>query len=147
MKRLAINPALLAVILGVTALVCQIRLPAPVNHTLTLLGSTTTPLSLVVIGAQLVGVKPSILRDRSLIFTCLLRLAVFPLLLLGALRLLQTPVMMTAALFLCYAMPSAALTAMQADQYQCEAPLASVSVAVITALSAATIPLMMMWVV
>ena len=40
-------------------------------------------------------------------------------------------------------MPSAAVTVMQAEQYQCDSPLASRGVALSTALSMATIPLML----
>ena len=74
---------------------------------------------------------------------CLLRLLVFP---LAILLLRLTPLSRTVvdALYLCTAMPCAALTAMQADLFDCDTELASRGVAVSTALSLITVPLMLM---
>lgn len=144
LKAIVTNSSLIAVVIGLACLVFQITIPKPFSSVLDMVGATTTPLSLVVIGAQLVGLPLKILKDKGMLVTLGLRLVIYPLLLLCAVRLLHLPDPMGATLYLCYAMPSAALTAMQAEHFDCEAPLASAGVAISTALSMATIPLMLL---
>ena len=77
------------------------------------------------------------------LLTCALRLVIFPAAIL-LLRLTPLPEMVVSSVFLCTAMPCAALTAMQAERYDCEKELASRGVALSTALSMATVPLMLL---
>ena len=100
-------------------------------------------LAMFVIGARLISLRPHHLKDTKLLLVCLLRLLVFP---LAILLLRLTPLSRTVvdALYLCTAMPCAALTAMQADLFDCDKELASRGVAVSTALSLITVPVMLM---
>ena len=75
---------------------------------------------------------------------CGLRLLAVPLMVLLCLRFTPLPTQVIGALYLCSAMPGASLSAMQSDLFDCEAELASRSVAVSTALSMATIPLLLL---
>lgn len=141
--RLLKNPSLIAVIIGMVLFLTGIRLPSFVNDTLSSLGNTTTPLAMFVIGARLVSLRPAHLKDKSLLLVCLLRLVVFPLILLGALKLTPLSDMVVKVLFLCTAMPCASMTAMQAELFDCDKELASRGVALSTALSLLTIPFML----
>lgn len=58
LKRLARNPLVIAVLIGMGLSASGLALPAPVLRGLDLLGSAATPLALFVIGATLVGVRP-----------------------------------------------------------------------------------------
>lgn len=136
-------PSLLAVFAGMLLFLTGWRLPDFVNNALSMLGDTTTPLAMFVIGARLTGLTRAHLTDRSLLGACGLRLVLFPLMVL-LLSFTPMPKMVVAALFLCTAMPSAALTAMMAEQYGSDAPLASRGVALSTALSMLTIPVMLL---
>ena len=142
-KRLLSNPSLIAVIIGLALFLTGWRLPGFINSALSMLGDTTTPLAMFVIGARLISLRPHHLKDTKLLLVCLLRLLVFP---LAILLLRLTPMSRTVvdALYLCTAMPCAALTAMQADLFDCDTELASRGVAVSTALSLITVPLMLM---
>ena len=142
-KRLLSNPSLIAVIIGLTLFLTGWRLPGFINSALSMVGETTTPLAMFVIGARLISLRPHHLKDTKLLLVCLLRLLVFP---LAILLLRLTPLSRTVvdALYLCTAMPCAALTAMQADLFDCDTELASRGVAVSTALSLITVPLMLM---
>ena len=142
--RLVRNPSILAIAAGLVLLLTGWRLPGFLNNALELLGSTTTPVAMFVIGARLLGLRREHLLDRPLLAACGLRLLVFPALVL-LLRLTPLPEMVVNALYLCTAMPCAALTGMQADLYNCDKALASRGVAVSSALSMATVPLMLLF--
>ncbi len=142
-QRLLTNPTILAVFGGCLFFLTGWTLPDFVNDALSMLGATTTPLAMFVIGARLDGLKFSHLRDGQMLIACALRLLVFPALLL-LLRLTPLPEMVVSSVYLCTAMPCAALTAMQSEQFNCDPALASRGVAVSTALSMATVPLMLL---
>ena len=142
-RRLLTNPSIIAIAGGIVLLLTGWRLPGFLNDTLELLGSTTTPVAMFVIGARLIGVRRADLRDYPLLIACGLRLIVVPAAVL-LLRLTPLPPMVVSALYLCAAMPCAALTGMQADLYNCDRFLASRGVAVSSALSMVTVPLMLL---
>ena len=142
-KQLLKSPSLLAVIGGMVLFLTGWRLPGFVNNALSMLGETTTPLAMFVIGTRLMGLRKEHLTDRSLLSVCGLRLLIFPLA-VWLLSLTPLPRMVTSALFLCTAMPCAALTAMMAEMYHSDRTLASRGVALSTALSMVTVPLLLM---
>lgn len=143
--RLTRNPTILAIVAGLALLLSGWRLPGFVNGALELFGGVTTPVAMFVIGARLMGLRREHLLDRPLLAACGLRLLIFPALVL-LLRLTPLSPMVVNALYLCTAMPCAALTGMQADLFNCDRSLASRGVAVSSALSMATVPLMLLFI-
>lgn len=141
--QLLTNPTIWAVVGGLTLFLGGWTLPDFINDALNMMGSTTTPLAMFVIGARLISLKAEHLKDVKLLLVCALRLLVFPAMIL-LLRLTPLPEMVVSSVYLCTAMPCAALTAMQAERYDCDRELASRGVALSTALSMATVPLMLM---
>ena len=137
------NPSLLAVIAGLVLFLTGWRLPGFVNDGLSMMGSVTTPVAMFVIGSNLVGLKPSHLSDRPMLAACAMRLIAAPLAVL-LLRLTPLSSQVVIALYLCTAMPCAALTAMMAELYHADQPLASRGVAVSTALSMVTVLLLLL---
>lgn len=137
------SPSLLAVIGGMVLFLTGWRLPSFVNNALSMLGDTTTPLAMFVIGTRLVSLRKEHLTDRSLLGACSLRLLIFPMAVL-LLTLTPLPKMVTSALFLCTAMPCAALTAMMSELYDSDRALASRGVALSTALSMITVPILLL---
>lgn len=142
-QKLLTNPTIWAVIGGMLLFLTGWTLPDFVNSALNMLGATTTPLAMFVIGARLISLRREHLTDASLLLTCALRLVVFPAMIL-LLRFTPLPEMVVSSVYLCTAMPCAALTAMQAERWDCEKELASRGVALSTALSMLTVPLMLM---
>lgn len=136
-------PSLLAVFAGMALFLTGWRLPGFINDAMSMLGDTTTPLAMFVIGARLTGLTRAHLTDAPLLGACGLRLVVFPLAVL-LLSFTPMPRMVVSTLYLCTAMPCAALTAMMAEQHRADAPLASRGVALSTALSMLTIPAMLL---
>lgn len=136
------NPSLLAVLGGLVLFLTGWRLPGFVNDGLSMMGSVTTPVAMFVIGSNLVGLTPAHLSDRPMLTACALRLVAAPLMVL-LLRLTPLGSPVINSLFLCTAMPCAALTAMMAELYHADSVLASRGVAVSTALSMVTVPLLL----
>lgn len=143
-KKILLNPTILAVIGGFVLMISGLRLPEFINSAMNYMGGITTPCAMFVIGARLMGVKLSDLADRSLLLTCGLRLLVVPLIALPLLKLAPLTPNVAGALYLCSAMPCASLTGMQADVFDCEKSLASRGVALSTAISLGTVPLLLM---
>ncbi|MBQ7139795.1 MAG: AEC family transporter [Clostridia bacterium] len=142
-QRLLTNPTIIAVIGGMVLFLTGWTLPSFVNSALDMMGATTTPLAMFVIGARLISLRREHLTDVKLLLVCALRLVIFPAMIL-LLRLTPLPEMVVSSVYLCTAMPCAALTAMQAERWDCEKELASRGVALSTALSMLTVPLMLM---
>ncbi len=143
LKKALLNPTLIAVMLGILCFALSIRLPKVPLDAMNMLGDTTTPLAMVVIGGRLADLKLSDLRDGMLLFSCMTRLIIFPLAIWFTLVLLRVPQGVREAVFVCSAMPGATATAMQAEYYKGDGRLGSRSVAVSTALSILTIPLLL----
>ncbi len=141
--KLLTNPTIWAIAGGLTLFLGGWRLPAFINDALDMLGGTTTPLTMFVIGARLITLRLKHIRDTRLLLSCALRLVIFPLMIL-LLRLTALPELVISSIYLCTAMPSAALTAMQSEVYDSDKELASRGVALSTALSMATVPLMLL---
>ncbi len=141
--KLLKNPTIWAIAGGLFLFLTGLTLPGFANDALSMLGGTTTPLTMFVIGARLISLRREHIQDRQLLLTCALRLVVFPALIL-LLRLTPLPEMVVSSVFLCTAMPGAAMTAMQAELHDSDKELASRGVALSTALSIATVPLMLM---
>jgi malate permease and related proteins len=144
LKKALLNPTLIAVLLGIICFALSIRLPKVPLDAMNMLGDTTTPLAMVVIGARLADLQLSDLKDGMLLFSCLMRLIVFPLAFFSILILLRVPQGVREAVFVCSAMPGSTATAMQAEYYKGDGRLGSRSVAVSTALSVLTIPLILL---
>ncbi len=142
-QKLLTNPTIWAVAGGLTLFLTGWMLPGFINNALNMMGSITTPVAMFVIGARLISLRVAHLKDTRLLLVCALRLLIFPAMIL-LLRLTPLPEMVVSSVYLCTAMPCAALTAMQAERYDCDRELASRGVALSTALSIATVPLMLM---
>ncbi len=140
LKKALLNPTLIAVMLGILFFAFSIRLHDVPLSAMNMLGDTTTPLAMVIIGGRLNDLKTSDLKDGMLLFSCLMRLVIFPLAIWGILVVLHVPQGVREAVFVCSAMPGATATAMQAEYYNGDGRLGSRSVAVSTALSVLTIP-------
>ncbi|MBE5796013.1 MAG: AEC family transporter [Clostridiales bacterium] len=142
-RKLLTNPSLIAIAAGLLLFLTGWRLPDFINNALNMMGSVTTPVAMFVIGARLISLRPAHLTDMKLLLVCALRLIVFPAMIL-LLFLTPLPPMVVKSVFVCTAMPCAALTAMQSEVFDCDRALASRGVALSTALSMATVPLMLL---
>jgi hypothetical protein len=140
--RSFINVPALAALVGFGFFMLAVRIPEPLFSTIGILGNTTTPLSMVLIGAVLAGTKlGNILGNPRVWVTTGYRLIVHPLVVFLLLRLLGLSGLERSVPVLIAAMPVAANTTILAGVYGGDDVTASGLVFISTLLSLATIPL------
>jgi len=140
LKRI-LSPGLVASLLGLIFFFTGITIPSPLSDSISLLGSVTTPLAMIVIGALLAPLPfCSMFGDVRIWVISAFRLGIIPVALLLILRpfisdplLLSVPIILTA-------MPIAANTVLLAEEYGVNAEIASKGVFISTILSVLTIP-------
>jgi predicted permease len=136
-----LSPVVISILLGFALFLLKLPLPAPVGNTIKLLGSVTTPMSMVVIGALLAKSNPRYIFTKWRIYVLsMARLVAIPLLIFYTLRLFTTNIYFTAIPAMIAGMPVAANTALLAEEYKMDANLASEMVFISTLLAVATIP-------
>jgi hypothetical protein len=150
-KEIFLQPGLIAVAVGLLLFAFGLRLPSWAGRTADSLGSLTTPLAMMIVGALVAeGDFRHVIREWLAFAAAAVRLLLLPGLALGALWLLwqlglpglpavATPVI--ACCVLLTAMPVAANVAIFASMYQVKPQFAAQTVLVSTLLSVITIPL------
>lgn len=142
-KKLAKHPCIVAVALGAAIMAFNIPFPAFLQNTLDGISKCMVPVSMFAIGAMLAESDIRRLFDWQVLYYCLLRLAVYPLLILGVLKLFNIDSILCNTIVLLSAMPMAGTTAILADKYGCGPEIASQTIFVSTLLSIVTLPVFM----
>ena len=144
LKRVLLNPNVIAAFLGFAVFCLNITLPDILSQTMSLIGGLTTPLSMLLIGTRISGIRLSELRDKDYHITAALRLIVLPLMLYILLLPLHLDPAVWSTLYLLTAMPCGTLSAMQAELYGGDARFAARAIAYSTLLSLVTVPIVSM---
>lgn len=137
------NPPMVGVLVGFFLFLVQWRLPYPIEQTIDLLGSVTTPMAMVLVGLVLTG-EPLRYAFSNWKYYCIaaVRLVVLPLLVFAILRLLGfsgTTAMLPAVITM---MPVAANIVVVSAAYGKDVTSSARIVLLTTLLSVATIPAM-----
>jgi predicted permease len=148
LRQVLLQPGLIAVAVGLLLFLFNFRLPAWAGKAVSGLGSTNTPLAMVIVGALVAeGNFRNVFRDWTVFAGAAARLILLPALSLGALWLLWSagvgfPVssVVVSACILLTAMPVAANVAIFASMFKVAPQYAAQTVLVSTLLSVATIP-------
>jgi predicted permease len=141
--RQVLNPAVIAVITGFTLFVFSIKLPEPLFNALVMVGSMTTPISMLIIGSLLFEIKLSeVFSGFSIFYVTIMRLIILPLFAVSCLLFLGVKGITLGVPVLATAMPAAALIVVFAEKHGADAVLASRAVFLSTILSIITIPAM-----
>lgn len=137
------NPAVLAAVIGFALFLLSVRIPEPLYSAMELLGETTTPLAMAVIGAVLAGSKlGSVFSNPRIWLTTAYRLALYPLIVYGLAAAFGLEDLELAVPVLIAAMPVAANTTILAGVYGGDEVSASGLVFISTILSLISIPLL-----
>lgn len=137
-----INPALCAVVLGFILFIFRIELPTFIKSTLSMVGSVTTPLSMMLIGFILSEIKlKDIVNGWEVYLLALVRLIIMPGIVFLILTLLNVEGYLIQIPVLIAAMPAAANTAIISSRYGGNYKLASKGIFITTLLSIITIPI------
>lgn len=141
-KKLLLTPAVICTAVGVVIFVCKIRLPAMLADTCDTLGGLTSPLAMLVVGANLHGMKlKAVLTDMRLNLYVLLRQMLLPLIFWVIVHpFVQHPVL-APTLLLMACMPVANTTALFATEYGGNERLASQGIFLTTLCSLVSFPL------
>lgn len=140
-KKIFFNPGILATLIGLAVFLLPFHWPATLAAIFQTVGSTTIPLSMLLIGALLANMNfhLHLLKERALWIVTAARLLVIPLLLFPLIWLnLPFPILATAILV--SATPAAPTIALYAGTYGGDVNLAAVGSAWTTLLSIVTIP-------
>lgn len=141
-KRVLLTPGVLAVIAGMGLFLFAVKLPVPVAQTFQIVGSMTTPVSMILVGSMLADMRPAdLFSGFSIYYGIAVRLLVIPLLTLVVLRQLGFTGIALGICVMTVAMPVAAMSVPLAEQNKGDAFFASRMVFLSTILSMATIPL------
>lgn len=141
--RQVLNPAVIAIITGFTLFVFSIKLPEPLFNALVMVGSMTTPISMLIIGSLLFEIKLSeVFSGFSIFYVTIMRLIILPLFAVSCLLFLGVKGITLGVPVLATAMPAAALIVVFAEKHGADAVLASRAVFLSTILSIITIPAM-----
>ncbi len=141
-KKVAKHPCIVSMGIGLILMVSGWKLPIFVDSTLSYLSKCMVPVSMLAIGGMLSESKLKQLFDPQVLYYCVIRLVVCPLLVFVVLKILHIDSVLTSVMVLLTGMPMATTTAILADKYDGDARLASQTIFVSTLLSIITIPLL-----
>ena len=141
--KVLLSPGLVASFVGLGLFLAGYLLPAPVETGLELIGSATTPLAMLVVGALLATLPLQRLAgDWRVYLVTALRLVVFPVMAFLVLSLFITDKLLLGVAVLLIAMPVAANSVLLSEEYGVDSTLASQGVFISTLLCLATIPIL-----
>lgn len=141
LKKALLNPGTASVAIGILLWVAPFELPSAVTEAAGMLGSTTTPLSMIVVGASLADAPlKGIFSGWEPWIGTAMRLLVMPALVFGFLGITGQGGMPAKVSAILAAMPAAAQTVIFAEKHQADVTLASRIVFLSTVFSAITIP-------
>lgn len=143
LKKALVNPGIVAVFVGLIIFGFSIKLPIPINKYMDSIGSTTVPLSMLVIGSSLATVElKKVFTGFEVYYSTFIRLIVLPVIFVVLFKVLGINNLIIKISALLLAMPAAANTAIFAERYDGDVVLASKCVFISTLLSAVTIPIL-----
>ena len=143
LTRIIKNPNILAVLAGMVIFLAGLKLPEFVTDSVSLVGSATTPLSVICIGFMLSRADfKKLIRRWRLILTATIQLIIGPVLTFIIVSLLRFPAEVIAVCTLIQTLPTATSLSLFATKYGGNEIESSELVAISTVLSVITMPLM-----
>ncbi|MFD3156448.1 AEC family transporter [Haloimpatiens sp. FM7330] len=146
LKKVLANPGIIAVIIGTILFIFSIKIPYPIQKTLEIVGSITTPISMIIVGSMLAEVKvKDVFAEKSIYYASVLRLLVIPFFIFLILKLMKVDSLLINICVIVEAMPAAVVCSIFAESYNKNPKFASQSVFITTLLSVITIPIVIMF--
>ena len=143
-KKLLLTPAVLCTAVGIIIFAFRIRMPSLLADTCDTLGGLTSPLAMLVVGANLNGMKgKEMLTNMRMNLYVLIRQIALPLLFWLIIRRVVSHPVLTPTLLLLSCMPVANTTALFATEYNGDEHLASQGIFLTTLFALVSFPLIM----
>ena len=143
-KKLATNPCVIAIFLGLARGFVGVEFPTPVETAISSLSACVSPLSMIVVGAIIGNVDPRTIFSGSVFYFCGIRLVALPLMAYGLCLVIGADATVAGVCLLLSSMPAAASTTLLSAQYGADVEFASKIVCMSTVLSLVTAPVLML---
>ncbi|MDS1004400.1 AEC family transporter [Clostridium sporogenes] len=142
LKGILKHPGIIATVLGMFILIFHISIPMPIKTSLQSVGSMTTPLSMIIVGAMLADINiKEIFSGIEAYYGAFVRLIIIPVLVYILMIVLKADKLLLEICVILEAMPTAVLATVLAEEYNADVVLAAKCVFITTILSIITIPL------
>ena len=141
-KKVLLNPGIIAVEVGLVRMLFQIPLPHFVDTAVDNLGGCTSPMAMALVGAILVDVPLKAVFDLKSFYLVAVRQFLLPGICLAALRLLHVDPLTIGVSVVITGMPIGSTTAILAQKYVADAKFASKCVFISTLTSLVTVPIL-----
>lgn len=141
-KKVLLNPGIIAVEVGLVRMLFQIPLPHFVDTAVDNLGGCTSPMAMALVGAILVDVPLKTVLDLKSFYLVAVRQFLLPGICLAALRLLHVDPLTIGVSVVITGMPIGSTTAILAQKYVADAKFASKCVFISTLTSLVTVPIL-----
>ncbi|MEW6624484.1 MAG: AEC family transporter [Bacillota bacterium] len=141
-RHLVKEPAIWAILISIIFVMASIELPGPVFKIFNMVGSTTIPLSFLLVGVML---NFAVIKGSQLpvmLITVVLRMILIPLLLLLVLKFFQVSNLVTGVSVIMLGTPSAVLASAFAEKFGGNHELAAAGVLITTMAAALSLPLL-----
>ena len=146
MKKALANPALIAVFIGLILFAFSIKLPFPIENSLKLVGATTTPISMIIVGSMLAEMHfKDAFSDLSVYYAAVIRLIIVPMIVYIVLKMFKVDELLLTICVILQAMPAAVMAPIIAEKYGGDRLLASQCVFITTIVSGITIPIIILF--
>lgn len=141
-KKVLLNPGIIAVEVGLVRMLFQIPLPHFVDTAVDNLGGCTSPMAMALVGAILVDVPLKTVFDLKSFYLVAVRQFLLPGICLAALRLLHVDPLTIGVSVVITGMPIGSTTAILAQKYVADAKFVSKCVFISTLTSLVTVPIL-----
>ena len=141
-KKVLLNPGIIAVEVGLVRMVLQLPLPHFVDTAVDNLGACTSPMAMALVGAILADVPLKTVFDPKSFYLVAVRQFLLPGICLAALKLLQVDPLTIGVSVALTGMPIGSTTAILAQKYGANAQFASKCVFLSTLTSLVTVPIL-----
>lgn len=135
------NPIIISIFIGLFIMIFSIDIPRVLYSSIKLVGDITGPLSMIVVGVILSGVKfKESMKDWKVYYGVISKLLIVPLFILIFFYLIGEFSLVTNSIILQVAMPTATLASIFAEKYNKELDFSTILVVLTTLFSVLTIP-------
>ena len=142
LKKLASNPVLIAIGVGIIVFIINRPFPYVISRSLSLLSGMTLPLSMLILGDKISKIKISeIIKDKDMYYGCFAKLIIAPLVALIFFKIINAPEILRNTAVFMQSLPSAILIVVLAQKHNSDVNLASKFAVVSHILCIASIPL------
>lgn len=138
------NPSLIAVYIGMTMMIFDLKLPGVISASASSIASMTGPISMIVVGAMAykINIKEYI-KDWTIYYGIAVKLMIIPTILYLISLLIKDRSIVTNSVIILASMPAAAMTSIFADRFEIQRDYAAVIVVTTTLLSVFTLPVLL----